>query len=165
MPWGIVRNIPLPFSSFQRSPVVEGKATGRHERPRGTPQEWVRKAVYFGGICAQMAFSTTRKCSLASAALKPDKRCGTVARFGVYLAGLLPSKFPGSWGEHAHQHRPSFVYEHLTPPPDTRPFPFVTASVLNLRLSRPRNWRHTCRVLHAEDLRPLSVVLFSALFL
>jgi len=40
--WGIVRNIPLPFSSFARSQVVGGKTTGRRERSRGMPWEWVR---------------------------------------------------------------------------------------------------------------------------
>jgi len=40
--WGIVRNIPFPFSSFRRSPVVGGKTTGRRESSRGMPRQWVR---------------------------------------------------------------------------------------------------------------------------
>lgn len=51
--WGIVRNIPLAFSSFARSQVAGWKTTGRHERPRGTLQEWVRKTAHFGGICTR----------------------------------------------------------------------------------------------------------------
>jgi hypothetical protein len=41
--WGIVRNIPLPFSSFARSRVVGGETLGRHERSRGIPREQVCK--------------------------------------------------------------------------------------------------------------------------
>jgi hypothetical protein len=67
--WGIVRNIPLLFSSFARSQVIEGKTTRRHERSSGMPWEWVRKTTHFGGICAQIAFDTERKGSLVSAAL------------------------------------------------------------------------------------------------
>jgi hypothetical protein len=66
--WGIVRNIPLPFSSFARSQAVEGKTTERRERSRGTPQEWVRKTAHFGGICIHIAFGTGREWSLASEA-------------------------------------------------------------------------------------------------
>jgi hypothetical protein len=59
--WGIVRNILLPFSSFQRSEVVGRKTTGRHEMWRGVPQEWVRKTAYFGGICTRIAVGRERK--------------------------------------------------------------------------------------------------------
>lgn len=66
--WGIVRNISLSLSSFAHCQVVGGKTTGRHERPVGMPQEWVRKTAHFDGIHAEIRFDTGRKCSLASVA-------------------------------------------------------------------------------------------------
>jgi hypothetical protein len=65
---GIVGNIPFPFTNFQRSGVVGGKTTGMRERPTAMPREWVRKTAHLGSICAQIAFGTERKCSLAFAA-------------------------------------------------------------------------------------------------
>ena len=65
---GDSQKYPLAVQQFRALSGSRGKTTGRRERSTGMPQEWVRKTAHFDGICAQIAFGTERKCSLASAA-------------------------------------------------------------------------------------------------
>ena len=101
--WRIVRNIPLPFSSFAHSQVVSGKTTGRYERPRGMPWEWVRKIAQFTAFVTKLR-SARNANGRSPPQLRPDHSLRQRVRCGDYRERLLGSKFSCARGEHAHEH-------------------------------------------------------------